>query len=205
MKVLLSAPRAGSSYCYEIIHDYNLSLSNVRYIGVEEYLDPTQLPHLSIDDKIDFLENEKQRGISYTFKHHINYLNDYYDSWFVDFYKHDEVYVLKRKNTWQWFMSFLVQDCVNWSSAYVMQGDSITDRIVQIRDQWTDYDYKQSLDQFFSIKSQLDRATGHVIYYENLKHPSKKYIKLSSIVEYEDFFYNLEDIRLEFNRYLPQE
>ena len=72
MKVLLSAPRAGSSYAYEIFHQYNLTLPNVKYIGVEEYLDPNQLSYLTLEEKINFLNNEKENGINYTFKHHIN-------------------------------------------------------------------------------------------------------------------------------------
>jgi hypothetical protein len=204
MKVLLSAPRAGSSYCYEQFHQHNILLPNVRCIGVEEYLDPTQQSHLTLDEKIAFLNSEKLLGINYTFKHHINYLGDYYNSWFVDFYKDDDVYVLKRKDQWQWFLSFLFQDCVKWSSAYILQSDDLTVRLSQIHDNWIDYDFRQSLDQFFTIKSQLDAAVGTIIYYENLSHASTRYIKLSSIVDYEKSFYNLDDIKAEFNRYLKQ-
>ena len=47
MQVLLSAPRAGSSYGYEMVHYLNINLPNVKYIGVEEYFSPHQMSHLS--------------------------------------------------------------------------------------------------------------------------------------------------------------
>lgn len=201
MKVLLSAPRAGSSYCYEMFHSYNLTLPNVKYIGVEEYFDPNQLPDLTIEEKIQFLQQEKLNGTDYTFKHHINYLGDHYNTWFVDFYKSDQVFVLKRRDTWAWFLSFLFQDCVGWSGATIMKTDSAADRIEQLKQQWVAYDYTRSLDQFFSIKSQLDAAQGEILYYEDLTHDSNKYLKLSSIVKYDTFFYNINTIKHDFNKY----
>ena len=201
MKVLLSAPRAGSSYCYELFHNHNLSLPNVKYIGVEEYFDPNVIPSLSIEDKIGFLNTERTRGVEYTFKHHINYLDDYYHAWFRDFYSEHDVFILKRRNTWEWFLSFLFQDCVKWSSAAIMKTDSTDDTVLQIKQNWVSYDHKKSLSQFFDIKSQLDSAIGTVIFYEDLNHASAKYLKLSSIVNYEAFFYNINTIKHDFNVY----
>lgn len=199
MQVLLSAPRAGSSYAYEIIHDHNLTLPNVKYIGVEEYLDPNQHSHLSLEQKIQFLIQEKQKGINYTFKHHINYLHHYYDTWFKEFYKDDEVIILKRKDTWKWFLSFLFQDFNNWSTATVKLNNKWY--TVDIEKNWKDYDYLKSLEQFFEIVVQLNTCKGNVIFYEDLNHTSKKYKKLSSLINYESYFPNIIEIKQKFKEY----
>ena len=193
MQVLLSAPRAGSSYGYEAVYQYNMALPNVKYIGVEEYLDPNQMKHLSLEHKIKFLNDEKEKGISYTFKHHINYLGDYYEDWFKDFYKEDEVLILKRRDVWKWFLSFLFQDFVGWKLAHFDKNT-----IIDVQKHWIEYDYCKTLNQFFDIKSQLDRCEGNVIYYEDLKHQAVKNHKLSNYINYETYFDNINDIKKEF-------
>jgi hypothetical protein len=199
MKVLLSSPRAGSSYCYESFHNYNVTLPNVRYIGVEEYFDPNKLPHMSVIDKINFLNAEKFKGINYTFKHHINYLGNYYEDWFIDFYKTDEIFILKRKDTWKWFLSFLFQDFTGWKLASFTNEANL--KTIDINTLFTDYNYKTTLKQFFDIKNQLDRCAGTVIYYEDLNYSNTRNKKLSNHVCYEEYFNNINIIKEEFNKY----
>jgi hypothetical protein len=196
MQVLLSAPRAGSSYGYEQVHEYNLTLPNVKYIGVEEYLDPNQLCYMTLEQKINFLKSEKDKGINYTFKHHINYLGDYYENWFKEFYKDDEILILKRKDKWKWFLSFLFQDYNSWSTAAIKIDNNLYSK--DINENWTDYDYNRSLKQFFEITEQLNRCEGKIIYYEDYYHTSKKYKKLSSLVDYESYFLNIHEIKEHF-------
>ena len=196
MKVLLSAPRAGSSYAYESVHQHNLTLPNVKYIGVEEYLDPNQMSHLSLDQKIKFLNDEKEYGVNYTFKHHINYLGDYYENWFEEFYKDDDIIILKRKDTWKWFLSFLFQDFVGWKLAHFDKHTTI-----DIEKYWIEYDHNQTVHQFFDIKSQLDRCKGNILYYEDLKHKATKNKKLSDYICYGDYFPNINRIKKDFNNY----
>jgi len=200
MKILLSAPRAGSSYVYEKIHEYNIVLPNVKYIGVEEYFDPNQLKHLTLEEKIQFLIDEKHKNVNYTFKHHINYLGDYYESWFKDFYKNDEIIILKRRDKWKWFKSFLFQDFNNWSTAAVKLNDNSYKE--NIEKNWTDYDFNKSLEQFFSIIEKLNNCEGKIIYYEDIHYKSKKYKKLSSLIDYESYFPNIDNIKKTFNEYI---
>ena len=202
MKVLISAPRAGSSYVYEQIEKENLKLPNVRKIGPEEFFDPNQWPEYTIDDKIDFLLKERNSGIEYTFKHHINYLKkekDYYNNWFKDFYKDHEIIVLKRRDTWNWFLSFLFQDSVKWNHAYVLSNDAFDEK--EVKKNFEEYDFKKTLNQFFKIKSQLDTIEGHVIFYEDTLVENSKYKKLSSLINYESYFKNLGEIKNEFRSY----
>jgi hypothetical protein len=204
MKVLISSPRTGSTCFYQHIQDYNLTLPNVKTTGVDEFLNPDLYTHLTLDAKINWLIDEKTRGIEYTFKHHINYLTrnvDYYETWFKDFYKLDEVIVLKRKNTWKWFLSFLFQDFVGWKHAAIVKDDDNDKVLNNIKSNWVDYNYEQSLKQFFEIKSQLDKVKGTIIFYEDLNLPYSDYKKLSNIVDYESFFPNLDIIRSEFLKY----
>lgn len=196
MKVLLSAPRAGSSYVYEMFHQYNISLPNVSYIGVEEYLDPNQISHLTLAQKINFLNSEKLKGNNYTFKHHINYLNEYYESWFKEFYAEDEIFILKRRNVWKWFLSFLFQDFTGWKLASFTNKTNINN----IDTLFQEYDYNTTLKQFFTIKNQLDECVGNIIYYEDMNHTNTKNKKLSDHVRYEDYFDNISIIEKEFNK-----
>lgn len=195
MQVLLSAPRAGSSYAYEKFHRHNLLLPNVEYIGVEEYLDPNQFPNMTLQNKINFLETQRSAGIEYTFKHHINYLGTLYESWFVDFYKRDDVYILKRRDKWRWFLSFLFQDSVQWKLAH------FENQKFSVKSIWKDYDYTCTLVQFFDILAQLERCNGTVIYYEDLSHRGIKNQKLSDKIKYEKYFDNIDVIEKEFKKW----
>jgi len=204
MKVLLSAPRAGSSYFYEKIKEENLLLPNVYPTGPKsEFLNPDISPELSLEEKINWLNEEKSQGRNYTFKHHINYLiteeKDYYNIWFKDFYKDDQILVLKRKDKWRWFLSFLFQDFNQWSTAGVEIEN--TNYINDISSNWVDYDYNRSLEQFFDILQHLNNCEGNIVYYEDLTFTSKVHKKLSLLVNYESYFPNIEEIEKKFKEY----
>jgi len=202
MKVLISAPRAGSSYMYEHIEQYNLSLPNVKKIGPEEYLDPNQLPLLTLNEKLKILEAGRSLGIEYTFKHHINYLKtdcDYYENWFKYFYRDHEIIVLKRKDIWNWFLSFLFQDSVGWNYAAILKNSHFDKN--KINTTFVECNYKKTLDQFFTIKSQLDTVVGNIVFYEDLTYNNSKYYSLSSLINYKEYFKNINEIEHEFNTY----
>jgi len=182
MKVLISSPRAGSSYYYEHVDYENLKLPNVfKPHPKSEFLNP-DIGEWNIHQKISWLNQEKERGRYYTFKHHINYLktldHDYYNNWFKDFYKNDTIIVLKRRDVWRWALSFMWQELVSWKTA------GITDEYHPARIN-TDIDLTKSLDQFFEIKNDLDLVEGRIVYYEDLDLPWSKFKKLSDIVDYE--------------------
>lgn len=186
MKVLISAPRTGSSYVYEHIDITNLKDPTVRKPHPKaEFLNRDIMPETSLAEKINFLIQEKEKGINYTFKHHINYLMtpdyDYYNNWFKDFYKEDEILVLKRRDIWKWALSFMWQELADWKTAGIV--DPSTARIININ---TNVDLKKSLDQFFDIKDQLDTVEGNIIFYEDLNFPFSKFHKLSNIINYEE-------------------
>jgi hypothetical protein len=154
------------------------------------------MKHLSLEHKIKFLNGEKEKGTNYTFKHHINYLGNYYEDWFKDFYKEDEVLILKRRDVWKWFLSFLFQDFVGWKLAHFDENT-----VVDVQKYWVQYDYSKTLRQFFDIKSQLERCEGRIIYYEDLKHEAIKNKKLSDHINYEDYFPNIDIIKRDFKNY----
>ena len=197
MKVLISAPRTGSSYFYE-----HIELENIKIFGVQkphqkaEFKNP-DVGHTNLHAKICWLNNEKSLGRHYTFKHHINYLitpgYDYYNNWFKEFYRDDEIIVLKRKELWKWALSFMWQELSNWKTAGII--DVSHAEVINIS---TNVDLKKSLDQFFEIKDQLDTVEGNVVYYEDLNFPFSKFHKLSNIINYENKMQeagiNLEEI-----------
>ena len=204
MKVLLSAPRAGSSYCYEQIEEENLRLPDVyKPHDKAEFLNPDIKSEWDTATKIAWLNSERELGREYTFKHHINYLQtdqfDYYNTWFINFYKDHQVIILKRKDVWSWFLSFLFQDFNQWTTAGVsIDDDGYLDTINK---NWYNRDYRTSLKQFYEIKSQLDCCDGNVIYYEDLTYVSKTSKKLSLLVDYESYFPNIVEIKQEFEKY----
>jgi hypothetical protein len=185
MKVLLSAPRSGSSYYYEHIDRENLLLPNVyKPHDKAEFLNPDIKSEWDTATKIAWLNSEREQGREYTFKHHINYLQtdqfDYYNTWFVDFYRNDQVLVLKRKNLWRWALSFMWQELVHWRTAGIVDVEYAHDINID-----NTVDLQASLDQFFAIKDQLDAVEGTVVYYEDLALPFSRYHQLSTIVDYE--------------------
>lgn len=182
MKVLLSAPRAGSSYYYDVIEPENLQLPDVsKPHKIAEFLNP-DVGNQNIHEKISWLNCEKEKGNHYTFKHHINYLitneYDYYNDWFVDFYQYDEILILKRKDWWAWALSFMWQELVGWKTAGIVGSYNP----VSIN---TNVDLTKSLDQFFSIIMMLEKASGTTVYYEDILGQPSKYVRLSNIENYE--------------------
>jgi hypothetical protein len=111
-------------------------------------------------------------------KHHINYLGNYYNTWFTKFYKNDEIIILKRRDTWKWFLSFLFQDFTDWKFSSFTNEDDIEN--VDINNLLNNYNYRDTLTQFFSIKSQLDNCVGTVLYYEDLNYNNTRNKKLSN-------------------------
>lgn len=70
-----------------------------------------------LHNKIQFLINERKYGKEYCYKpktNHIFYIND----WFAEFYKDWHVIQIKRKNLWDHFVSWIVQDRNDWNHKY---------------------------------------------------------------------------------------
>lgn len=189
MKILLASPRTGSSWYYDHIEKENLKSTNVKSFGFQEFFNPIKMPHMTIQDKIDFLTNERMKGVEYTFKHHINYLinqnENYYEGWFRDFYKCHDVVVLMRRNKWNWLLSFAVQDILSWKYAAISDAEAI----YNIQEDIKEYDYKKSVEQFFEIFNQINTCSNHyqTVFYEDLLdcEINSDLVRLSSLVEYE--------------------
>ena len=194
MKVLLSAPRAGSSWYYESILEHNLTVG-AKELKPAEYLNPIFGP--TLDEKIKFLNISENQ---WSFKHHINYLKtdtDWYTNWFVNFYANDEVIVLRRDNVWKWFKSFLVQDLLSWKFAGVSEVNT-----TRIMNSVNEYSYERSLEQFFAIKRQLDSvAYDTLVIYENLPKRESKYTKLSTQLDYDYVIAQRYDVNTVYKRF----
>lgn len=200
MKILLTTNRSGSTFVQKHLIDVHNKKHNA--ISIRSPFTPVNdipLTDMQIEEKIKFLENEKQQGNLYTFKYHINYLGDYYETWFKDFYKDDQILVLKRKDKWKWFLSFLFQDCTAWK--YCHWNNEELD--FNFNKSW---DYNKTLKQFFSYQELLQKAQGTVIYYEDIakdlhtENPTLSKNVLSKHVDYSSYF-DVEKLKKEFDKW----
>jgi len=110
--ILISCNRSGSTWVQSYIrHAYQNLYSNTltfdNHTNDDEFFDDN---HFGIDmnDKINFLTLLRKRNYELCHKVHANFL---YDKnvlkWFVDFYKGHDIVILKRRNLWKGFLSYL--------------------------------------------------------------------------------------------------
>lgn len=189
MQILLSAPRTGSSWVYDRIEASNAKCG-AKLIRPSEFFGPDHPHGGSTLDKVAWLEDQRDRGIEVSFKHHINYLitdtQDLYHGWFTEFYKQHEVVVLRRRDTWSWFRSFLVQDMTNWRAAGVNQSN-----LVDVNSLTTASGHRpvaESITQFVNIKAQLDQVKADTtLWYEDQSDDwDTTSIRLSSLIDYDE-------------------
>ena len=110
--ILISCNRSGSNWVQSYIrHAYQnnykntLSFSNVN--DDDEFFNKNNFS-IDVNDKINFLTLLRKRNYELCHKVHANFL---YDKnvlkWFVDFYKGHDIVILKRRNLWKGFLSYL--------------------------------------------------------------------------------------------------
>lgn len=123
-KILISNPRYGSTYVTTLFHRYcknNQPSIIASELGYHKELLCTRSESvfynttfgLPLEDRIAIIELYRERGIELLYNIHSSHL--YYDykdgkviNWFKEFYKHSEIYVLKRKDLWHALLSHLV-------------------------------------------------------------------------------------------------
>jgi hypothetical protein len=73
------------------------------------------------DDKINFLEDERKKGIEYTYKPKSDHIYEIQD-WFKDFYKDWEIIKVVRNNKWEQFISWAIQSENDWNMKHLYQN-----------------------------------------------------------------------------------
>ena len=194
-KVIVGVARSGTTCAYETL------LQGKKYIDIDtvqygkkstaEWLNPIFYSKEQILDNILFLVEEKTYGKEYTWKALINQIRPYI-KWFKSFYSPEEVYVIKRRNIWNHYISTMYQESINFDDAYV------TDIHRKYKPMVYD-DYVRKTNRFFNNINDLDNFNhGEVLYYEDHDWGNKSKI-LSDLVDYEKHFINFEEIKKHFN------
>ena len=111
----LSAPRCGSTWVFEYIKNFNIKNYDALTFPQDEFLNRDFNVWLErnniyrddwkdLDSKLKFLEENPK----YTYKTHVNHVKDRRDR-YLDLVKDNHVVILKRRDTWRAFLSFLVR------------------------------------------------------------------------------------------------
>lgn len=210
MQLIVSNPRYGSTHVTEYYHSKLRNHCRVHeFKGSKELLlDPPlwrrhayerDIGTWSIEDKIKFIEDKKKDGIDVLYKLHAFHLfqNDWLYDWFKEFYKNDEIIVLKRKDLWRAFLSMTVH--YQGHSKWQKYSQEDEDNFVFKSKNYKFYYDKMLMDKFFYYKECIDKVEGKVIYLEDTHILETKEMKWE--IDYHTFFNNddLLDMRTDFH------
>tara|TARA_B100001094_G_C18027535_1_gene718385 strand:- start:43 stop:684 length:642 start_codon:yes stop_codon:yes gene_type:complete len=209
MKIVVSNPRHGSTHISKYYDEINKKDHKVfEFESFNEFLlDPPEwrkeycikhIGDLSIKEKVSFIENKRKEGIQVLYKIHAFHLfqNEWLYDWFKDFYRNDEVIVLKRKNLFRALLSVIVhyQGRGPWQKYSEKDETKFLDKCKNIN-----FYYEEMLfDHFFYHKECLEKVEGKILYMEDFNIESNH---MPWKVDYEDLFSDieLEKIKNEFD------
>ena len=115
-RILITNRRYGSTLVHKYIVSANASKQVTHQFKHPEFLNPIFTSFgigdnfSSIELKIKFLEEQRKKGIEYSYKvNPIDIHNFNIKDWFDEFYKDWEKVILDRRNKWNPFLSYVVQ------------------------------------------------------------------------------------------------
>ncbi len=107
LKVVSYWPRVGSHWLHSHVKAYNVK-NGVHLPGDKvEFFRSEDYP-MSKDDKIEWLQKEREVGKEYTYKVSTLQLGEERVDWFNEFYKDWDIILLDRKDKWRAFLSYVV-------------------------------------------------------------------------------------------------
>ena len=196
MKRIVSNPRYGSTHVTDYYNSLQANENTIEFEGFTEFLLPPstwrehKFDKITIEEKVAMLEHYRKEGKEILFKCHAWHLfqTDWLYDWYMDFYKDDEIIVLKRKDLWRAYLSL----CVHFRHRYWHKKPGGM------------YDFDKMpaddivMDNFFYQLECINKVKGEVIYLEDLD------IETDSLkwdVDYESLYDRdvLEKMREEFN------
>ena len=201
----LSAPRCGSTWVFEYIKNFNIKNYDALTFPQDEFLNRDFNVWLErnniyrhdwkdLDSKLKFLEENPK----YTYKTHVNHVKDRRDR-YLDLVKDNHVVILKRRDTWRAFLSFLVRKHLavnNIPTDIVHQYESkdFPDMKIELRPVVDDW--------FLNNLKLLDSYSGDVLYYEDLNDYELEHkfgVKATSVIkndiDYEKYVTDLDFVR----------
>lgn len=180
-KVILCTPRSGSTFATKWL----LSQNGLPRIDKKDEPFTNKNP-------ISFLEEERKRGIEYTYKVHVHEITEHFE-WFKTFYNRDEVYILKR-NLWDQYLSYLYQHENDWYLRHTDTSSKILNRAKESSN------YKNVLQFLLKWYQWLDTLDYDILQYEDIQWEYCDSIKFSNHIDYEKYFLNIDDIREEYHQ-----
>ena len=185
-KVLLCTPRSGSTF------------------AIKWLLNENKLPKTCRSDEpfwegnpIQFLESERKLGKEYCYKVHIHHIEEHLD-WFQRFYKPEEIYILRRRNLWNQYLSHLYQHENKWRLTNTVFPHAINKTPKEA------FNYKNTLKLFLTWQDRLNDFNYDTIYYEDIEYKID-HIIFSKYINYEKYFTNIGEIKsyyeVLYNRY----
>lgn len=110
--VLIGLPRSGTTWVQQYIRTaysrYGMTLPSYE----DDELFAKHYKHDNIQTKIRLLEIARANGLEICVKYLTNYMQDNL-SWFKEFYKNADVIILKRRNLWKTYLSWLFHSTIN--------------------------------------------------------------------------------------------
>ena len=230
-RILITNRRYGSTLVHKYIEHANMSKHVLPIDESTEFLNYRNTSFnigdnfSSIELKIKFLEEQRKKGIEYShkvipvhfMKHNMHYLD--IRDWFDEFYKNWEKVILHRKNKWNPFLSYVVQDNLkeqlgnsDWKDKFTQsyRNDPVEKRIISNLKPF--YITHYHIEYFWYHEDLLNTWNGTKIYLEdhmpdahnslcsyfNVNMPQKIFkIKL----DYEKYVLNLTEAKDWFYRY----
>lgn len=219
---LFSSQRMGSTMLYSYILSYNRTYFGSDYFTsyVEFFNEPRvdQKPFknfVHIEQKIDFLEKERQKGTEYTWKAMASSFCKRDKSildWYFNFYKNREHIFLIRKDLWRMYLSNLVSGQLFEQNRHDFKEFH---NLKYLKSLYKDYGKikitinKRHSIQFykFLLETALEYNKDNIVYYEDI---NKEWLlnKFGSIdpmwniekidVRYEDIIDNIKEVENNF-------
>lgn len=201
----ISAPRCGSTWVFEYIKNFNIKKHNALTFPQDEFLNRDFNVWLErnniyrddwkdLDSKLKFLEENPR----YTYKTHVNHVKDQRDR-YLNLIKNNHVIILKRRDTWRAFLSFLVRKHLTVNNiptdiVHQYKSKDFPDMKIELRPVVDDW--------FLNNLKLLDSYRGEVLYYEDLKDNELEHtfgVKAKSVVknnvDYEKYITDLDFVR----------
>jgi len=113
--ILISNPRCGSTWVHSYIRAFycKVGLTLPSYKD-DEFFATHYLPEVDIKQKIQIIENLKASNLELCHKIHVGMFlnNNVLWSWFKEFYKDYRIIILKRRNIWKTYISWLFHSTI---------------------------------------------------------------------------------------------
>lgn len=116
--VLIGLHRSGTAWVQQYIRSayssYGLTLSSNKD---DEFL-ATHYNHVNTQTKIKLLETARANGLEVCAKHMVSDIIPIF-FWFKEFYKNADIIILKRRNLWKTYISWLFHTTINLSAPQI--------------------------------------------------------------------------------------